>query len=221
MMDIPVYIINRNRLTSLKRLIGWLALSGTRRIIILDNGSIYERLLGYYDDVTRRYQGVNIEIIYRGNEGPYAFWDLKMHEKQTTPYIVTDSDVVPADICPMDLISKLVLMLDKHPDYDKIGPGIRIDNLPGKWPGTEAQIKWEKQFWLQRVDNECFKAAIDTTFAIYRNRFVNSTEPSLRLDHPYLIEHIPWYKWPLDEEEQYYRDHCEGKWSTMYTKETV
>lgn len=220
-MDIPVYIINRNRLTSLVCLIDWLILNGTKKIVILDNDSTYGPLLNMY--AIFRFSGIYREIVtikeIGSNAGPYIFWDLKIDEQQRTPYIVTDSDVIPSAGCPKDLVQKLVSMLDKHPGYDKIGPGIRIDNLPGTWTGTEAQIEWEKKYWTKRIDDDCFEAQLDTTFAIYRNRFVNSSEPSLRLDAPYLIEHIPWYRWPLDEEEQYYRDHCEGKWSTIAQKE--
>ena len=47
--DIPIFIINRNRLDAMRTLIAWLLRSGSRRIVIIDNNSNYPPLLRYYE----------------------------------------------------------------------------------------------------------------------------------------------------------------------------
>ena len=41
--------------------------------------------------------------------GPYVLWQQRVHEVLEKPYVVTDSDIVPAEFCPADLVGKLVL----------------------------------------------------------------------------------------------------------------
>lgn len=212
-MDVPVYIISRDRVTPMQDLIRWLRDAGISRITILDNKSTYEPLLEYYrhleDGVTVQYMNDNL--------GPWVFWDRKMHEGTTSPYVVTDSDVVPADCCPKDLMDKLWGALQRHPTREKAGPGLRIDNLPDSFPGKQGHITAQEQYWKERLDGECFAAGIDTTFAMYKPKAGTSSEMhiGIRMDFPYVAEHRPWYMWPVPEEERYYREHADsGTWSS-------
>ncbi|TXC65329.1 hypothetical protein FSC37_02025 [Piscinibacter aquaticus] len=97
--DIPVFIVNRNRHEAMVRLIDWLRAGGTRKIVILDNASTYPPLLQYYDALP---QGVNVLRLPQ-NHGPYVLWQQRVHEVLDTPYVLTDSDIVPAEFCPADL----------------------------------------------------------------------------------------------------------------------
>src|ERR1019366_9044842 len=114
--DIPVYITNRDRLTTTKDLVNWLKSAGTRRIIILDNASSYPPLLEYYKVLP---DGVTVHLLGR-NLGPWAFWQEGLHRLQSTPYVVTDSDLVPASECPKDLVSKLNVLLHNRPESGKV-----------------------------------------------------------------------------------------------------
>jgi hypothetical protein len=208
----PIYIINRNRYSSTKRLIDWLVSVGEKDITILDNDSTYFPLLAYYEHLPK---GVKL-ICNKVNAGPYVLWEKKMHYDIKVPYIVSDSDIVPADCCPKDLVTKMKTLLTKVSKYyRKIGPGLRIDNIPDSFPGKGVVLAYQQKFWQQKV-GECFEGEIDTTFAIYRpgRRVANSGDLALRMDMPYVVEHTPWYVSTLDDEEKYYIANVE-KWSTF------
>jgi hypothetical protein len=59
--EIPVFIINRDRLTSLRQMVNWLLESGTRQIGIFDNASAYQPLLQYYRSLPS-----NVQVTYCG-----------------------------------------------------------------------------------------------------------------------------------------------------------
>lgn len=202
--DIPVFIVNRNRLAAMQRLIDWLRAAGTRRIVILDNASDYPPLLRYYDALP---EGVKV-LRLADNLGPWVLWQQGVHKVLETPYVLTDSDVVPAADCPADLIGRMLEVLQRHPDAKKVGPGLRIDDLPDHYVEADTVRKWESQFWEHPVAPGLFRAPIDTTFALYPAGAEFSNEPcNLRLGAPYLIEHTPWYvdEANLSDEERHYR----------------
>jgi len=202
--DIPVFIVNRNRLAAMQRLVGWLRGAGTRRIVILDNASNYPPLLRYYDDLP---EGVKV-LRLPENHGPWVLWQQGVHKVLETPYVLTDSDVVPTAGCPSDLIGRMLEVLQRHPEAKKVGPGLRIDDLPDHYVEADTVRKWESQFWEHPVAPGLFRAPIDTTFALYPAGAEFSNEPcNLRLGAPYLIEHTPWYvdEANLSDEERHYR----------------
>ena len=210
--DVPVFIINRNRLGALRQLVDWLGAAGTRRVIILDNASDYPPLLAYYAQLPA---GVKT-LLLPENHGPYVLWQQGVHKLLDTPYVVTDSDVVPAGFCPQDLVGALLAQLQRHPDARKVGAALRIDNLPDSYGEADTVRKWESQFWEHPVAPGVFAAPVDTTFAIYPafGEFSNDAG-NLRLGHPYIAEHTPWYvdEAALSTEERYYRDHTSATFS--------
>ena len=204
--DIPVFVVNRNRLGALRQLVDWLCAAGTRRVVIMDNASDYPPLLRYYEELP---DGVKVMRLAE-NHGPYVLWQQGVHQVLDTPYVVTDSDVVPADFCPRDLIPVLLDRLQRWPDAKKIGMGLRIDNLPDSYDEVDTVRKWESQFWEHPIAPGAFAAPVDTTFAIYPARSEFSNDPcNVRLGHPYIAEHTPWYadEAALSAEERYYREH--------------
>lgn len=210
--DIPVFIVNRNRLDAMRRLIGWLRTSGTRNIVILDNQSTYPPLLEYYGSLASHTHVLRIPE----NHGPYVFWQQGAHKDLGTPYIVTDSDLVPADFCPRDLIPAMLAALQRFPDAGKVGPGLQIDNLPESYREVDTVRRWEAQFWSRPVSDGCFAASIDTTFALYPTAAEFSLgERNIRLGYPYLMEHTPWYvdDAHLSAEDEYYRAHTSFQFS--------
>lgn len=210
--DIPVFIVNRNRLGALRLLVEWLRAAGTRRVVIMDNASDYPPLLQYYRHLP---DGVKLMLLPE-NHGPYVLWQQGVHQVLDTPFVVTDSDVVPADFCPPDLIQTLLARLLRWPDAKKVGAALRIDNLPDGYGDVDTVRKWESQFWEHPVAPGVFAAPIDTTFALYpaRGEFSNAA-CNLRLGHPYIAEHTPWYadEAALSAEEHYYREHTSATFS--------
>lgn len=216
--DIPVFIVNRNRMHALQRLVRWLLDAGTRRVVILDNASNYAPLLQWYQALP---PGVNA-LLLPDNHGPYVLWQQGVHRVLDTPYVLTDSDVVPASFCPADLIGTLLAHLRRFPDAKKVGPALRIDNLPEHYAEVDTVRKWESQFWERPLAPGLFAAPIDTTFALYPARAEFSNEPcNLRLGHPYIVEHTPWYvdEAAPGEEELHYRAHTSAvhsNWSVLH-----
>lgn len=205
--QIPVYIVNRDRVGCTKRLVDWLLAAGTERVVIVDNASTYPPLLKFYEELPA---GVELHQVGR-NAGPLVCWQDELHLRQETPFVVTDADVVPSDCCPKDLVVKLLSMFEKFPNCRKVGPGLRTDNIPDTLPFKQKIVEENKQFWTTRVSSEAFRASIDTTFALYRTKASwpgHCPDNGIRMDFPYVAEHTPWYSWPLTEEDEYFGERC-------------
>ena len=196
--------------------------AGQKRILVIDNASTYPPLLRYYEACQ------HFEVRFAGrNLGPDAPWTLCL-EQLRTRFIVSDPDVVPAPGCPRDLVKKLHLAADCY-RASKVGPALRIDNLPDCYARKQEVLDWEKQFWcppadgpadgrlvLQAPSFRAFHAPIDTTFALYAagaGRW--PAQPHIRLGAPYVIEHLPWYEDSAvpSEEREFYRRHAVAEWN--------
>ena len=208
------FILNRNRLTTTKALYEWLWYEGGLHPMIIDIASTYKPLLSWYAT-----HDVNVYFVHE-NIGPHGFWakGLRARLAGDRPYILTDSDVYPADYCPSDIIVAMEETLKAHPECVCVGPSLRIDNLPSNELTTRV-IQWERRFWEHEVEDGCgYWAEIDTTFAIHRSDPVCRLDRSIRLGYPYHFEHRPWYVTELDAEERYYRSHVDPSY-TWWSKE--
>ena len=211
--EIPVFIINRDRLTSLRQMVNWLLESGTRQIGIFDNASAYQPLLQYYRSLPS-----TVQVTYCGdNCGPYALWATGACRCINTPYVVTDSDIVPAVFCPQDLIAHLYRVLCQYPDARKVGPALRIDNLTAEHSAFTDVIRWEYQNWQKPIARGLFAAQLDTTFALYApNRpFSRLDGSNIRTGDPYLVEHTPWYvnEQASDPEQKFFSQRASHEFS--------
>ncbi len=201
-MATPVFITVRDRLSPLVALVDWLERAQDAAITLVDNDSAYPPLLDWLETCGHT-------VVHTGsNLGPRAAWltGLVQEAGLSDPYVVTDPDVVPDDGCPLDLIGHLTDVLRGHPDVDRVGPGLRIDDLPADAAHTGAVRAWEEQFWNREVEPGLFEADIDTTFALYRPGRRVPGVPALRTGAPYVARHLPWYQvGPPDEETLFYR----------------
>jgi SAM-dependent methyltransferase len=210
--DIPVFIVNRNRHSALQRLVEWLKDCGTRSVCILDNASTYEPLLDWYGKLPPDVSLVRFDA----NLGPWAFWSKNLHKTLGMPYVVSDSDLVPADFCPPDLISALQQTLCRFPDAQKVGPSLRIDSLPSGYGQAQTAFKWESQFWERPIAPGLFCAPVDTTFALYTpDADFSCDQRNIRLGYPYTLEHTPWLvdDAALSQEEVHYRSNTSREFS--------
>src|SRR5882724_584499 len=207
-----IFITNFNNLErGFRQLVKWLQDSHFD-ITIIDNRSTYGPLLDYYTQHTCS----KLRLFRHGdNLGPYAFWELELHKQQTERFIVTDPDVVPAEGCPRDLIQLMNWVMDNS-DIGKVGPSLRIDNLPDHFKHKQDVLKWEQQFWDRpALGSPAYHADIDTTFAMYEpGSEVRNDKPCLRLAPPYSFEHIPWYEDSAapNAERDYYLAHARKDW---------
>lgn len=208
--EIPIIINSFNRLTTLKALISSLEERGYTNIYILDNCSTYPPLVEWLKQT--RYEVIHLPA----NLGFKALWKHKPSRKRfcSDYYIYTDADVELDKDCPSDIVERMFALLhDSYPYAFKIGPSIRIDDLPDCYSRKQEVIEWESRFFTRPEGENLFRAPIDTTFALYRPRIGLSRRPSLeayRMAAPYQIRHLPWYEDSLcpTEEETYYKEHC-------------
>ena len=216
---IPIIINNYNRLYFLQKLIYSLELRGYNNIYIIDNNSTYPPLLEYY----------NNKCLYpifklKENIGYDAIWKTEIFDKfKHNFYVYTDSDMQIDDACPDNFLVHFLSIMQKHPLCEKVGFGIRIDNIPDYYIHKEKVIKHETHFWEKEVHKNVFRASIDTTFAVYRPYCggpANLNKETYRTGAPYLIKHLPWYLdyAHLDKEEEYYINSITQSthWSKMH-----
>lgn len=206
--DIPVIINNRNRCTYLQMLIERLEELGFHNIIILDNDSTYEPLLDYYARIGSTHRIVKLNR----NVGHLALWKSTLWDEiKDQFYIYTDPDVVPVETCPENILSYLLEQLKKYSAIEKIGLGLKIDDLPDHYAHKQKVIGWESKYWKEQVAPGVYNAEVDTTFALYRP-FTNGAiwvAPAYRTGEPYVARHLPWYENSANpgEENEYYAKH--------------
>ena len=211
---IPVIINNFNRYSMLSGLIDKLLEAELSNLIILDNNSTYLPLIDYYSVTPAK-------VVYlRRNIGYLALWESGFISSiGNSPFIYTDPDVVPDDNCPIDFIDVLFESLICHPQLDKVGLALRLDDLPNSSPVTSDVIRHEQMYWQRRFSKNLYQASIDTTLALYRpGRCGGYWLNAGRTEWPYVARHMPWYFDParLDNEETFYRSQVltETYWSS-------
>jgi hypothetical protein len=196
--EIPIYVTNFNNLDrGFRRLLAWLREAGHENVTVIDNGSTWPPLEEFYRDTPEL-----MVVRLTENKGPYAFWHLGAHLKQETPFVVTDPDLVPSVTCPRDLVGRMLKAMGELPATPcKVGPSLRVDNLPSCYRHHLEVKGWEEQFWQRSVSDEsgrlvAYDAQIDTTMALYAPG--SDSWPQVgthyRLAPPYTVEHVPWYE---------------------------
>lgn len=212
---IPIIINNFNRLTFLAMLIDALECRGYTNIYIIDNASTYPPLLDYYAKTPY--------TVFRlkENVGYLSLWETGIYKQFSNRYFVyTDSDVVPVDECPGDFLNYFLSLMHKYPRAMKVGFSLKIDDLPETFGKKEQVVAWESRFWARPLEKNVYKAAIDTTFALYRpnlKKGASFQDFMIRTGGACTARHMPWYNddTHLSEEEKYYIEHT--KTSTHWT----
>ena len=205
--DVPIFINSRDRLDCLRKLIAWLQQAGYRRIYILDNDSTYAPLLSYYESL-REARG--IEIIRLPNLGHKALWTSGILDQLSvrTVYVYTDSDVLPQEECPRDIVRRLYLLLRRYPFVDKAGPGIEYRDITF-WDKKKIQQS-HSGFYYVPLEQDAYFAPLDTTFALYRPVRSYRLFSAIRTTGAMMVRHLPWYldAENLPEDERYYMAHA-------------
>lgn len=208
--DIPVLVVCRDRLTPLVDLVDWLEAEGMTRIVLLDNDSTYPPLLAYLERSEH-------EVLRLDNSrGHLAAWDPRVQAVVGEgPYVVTDCDVVP-DARAHGAIGRFAGLLNRYRGVDKVGFGLRIDDLPSHYELREQVIAWERQFWQNEVEPGVYRADIDTTFALYRGGTTHRLRPALRTGPHFVARHEPWYVDSRDvpDELRHYRGRARAEVTT-------
>jgi hypothetical protein len=204
----PVFIPVRDRLTPLRALLAWLERCGGFDIWLIDNASTYPPLVEFLDSTEHRVVRLERNL---GHRSPFLS-GVVQREAHGRYFVISDPDVVPDDDCPLDAIEHFRELLDRYPEIDKVGFGLRIDDLPDSYPLADDVRAWESRFWSDEIEPGVYRADIDTTFALYRPLERRHCEDrSLRTGSPYLARHTPWYVSPdeMTDEDRWYREHAE------------
>jgi hypothetical protein len=205
--QVPIFVIVRDRVDPLRLLLDWLNRAGQREIVLIDNASTYPPLLRALD--SSPHEVVRLDR----NLGPRAPWltGLVADRALDRPYVVTDPDVVPDPDCPFGVFDHFAALLERYPDFPKVGFGLRIDDLPASFAHRSDVAEWEAQWWTDELEPGVYRAPIDTTFALYRAGRAWHEFDALRTGPPYVARHLPWYSDTAHptEEERYYRDHLD------------
>ena len=204
----PVIINVRDRLQPLRDLVSWLEGVGQQNIWLNDNASTYEPMVEYLNTSPHHVVRHATNLGHRSPwlSGLVTRLGLKQH------FIVTDPDVVPCAECPTDVLDQFRDTLDAHPDIDKVGFSLRLDDLPEHYEHRDDVILWESQFWKIPGPSGYFVAEIDTTFTMYRPGEHHQNNKALRSAPPYTARHMPWYQDSANptEEQRYYVEHADS-----------
>ena len=217
--SIPIVIISFNQLFYLEKLVSFLHKHDYKNIIIVDNNSTYPPLLDYFEVIKST---VTIHRLAE-NMGHMVFWkNTKIFSLYSKGYyIVTDADIVPIETCPENFVKQLLHTLNQNIRITKVGLSLKIDDIPESNPNKSAIIKWESQFWQKFVSQGQYKAATDTTFAIYKPNYTFKPKrfyKAIRLDKPFQALHGGWYTdfKNLTDEQKYYikTSNSSSSWKT-------
>ena len=201
-MQVPVFINCRDRVTDLKKLVAWLERAGSEEIYLLDNDSVYEPLLAYFEETSHT-------VVRLGqNYGRFALWHAPEAFALTRgrSFTYTDPDIVPTDECPFDAFERFGELLHRYPAVNKVVFGLKIDDLPDHYAHKDAVRVWEAQHWRLTVEPGAYLSAVDTSFALYRPNGQPRPADAIRTGPPYVARHAPWY-FDLDdlpEDEAFY-----------------
>jgi len=224
MKQIPIVILNKDRLEPLKLLVDAMRSRDYNNIIVIDNQSTYQPLLDWYKESGLDVFYNDIEATKFDNGTFYRLSYELQHPKFASIiqdyYVFTDSDVVPVESIPYDFIDNMISIVNKY-QLHKVGLGLKIDDLPNV-ATTEHVVNTESQYWTNRLDDEyvLFKAPVDTTFAVYApNTLPIWSDFSLRMGGDYVAKHMPWYYDTnnLPEDELYYLTHLQYGRGPVYS----
>lgn len=207
------FVICYNRLTLVQNIAKILQDAGLD-VHIIDNHSSYPPLLEWYKTCPYKV------LMMDDNYGHTVFWSQSLHKLvENERYILTDPDLDISDV-PSDFVDILNKGLDKYPNFYKCGLSLKIDDLPETYMGNDVR-GWESQFWQHKLDDQYYRADVDTTLAMYREGVVCYTINAIRTAPPYSARHIPWYYTSfeeLPEDEKFY--YSSSKTYTMWAKYT-
>jgi hypothetical protein len=204
----PIIINVRDRLSPLLLLLEWLESVGQREIWLCDNASTYPPMVEFLNTTPHRV------VFTKFNLGKRAPWlsGLVPEVGNGRYFVVTDPDVVPTEDCPTDALQFFKRSLQEHPEINKIGFSLKLDDLPDTFVHKQNVIEWESQFWTIPAFNEFYRAPIDTTFAMYPPGLGHGPH-HLRSAPPYEARHLPWYQNSArpTEEDTYYATHADSQ----------
>jgi hypothetical protein len=190
--EIPIISVSHNRLNCMIDQVASLEQKGYRNIHIADCGSTYAPLLEYL----KAYDGTKFKVHYlpTGESGPLVFERTHLGAMFTGSYnVLTDNDVIPTKDCPDNFMEHFYNIMQEY-SPDKVGFGLKLDDLPEHYPLKAQVLVHESTFWKDPIRPDVYRATIDTTFALNRPNFHGAySTNSIRTGGFYQAHHYGWY----------------------------
>lgn len=224
MKNIPIVILNRDRLYPLIDQVNVLKKKGYHNITIIDNQSTYQPLLEWYNET-----GIDVFFNTVTENSCHAFRDLVLmqHPKFKSIvsdwYVFNDSDIIPTDTVPDNFIEDLIKYAQKY-NKTKVGMSIEINDIDLSYPLNAWVYSYESTYWTNAIidnDVELYPHPIDTTFAVHAPHIIPTwSNDTLRVGYPYVVKHAPFYYDPnnLPDDEKYYLEHMNKQSSNWSSK---
>lgn len=224
MKNIPIVILNRDRLYPLIEQVEALHKRNYNNIIVIDNQSTYKPLLEWY-----KTSGIDVFYNNLTENSCHAFRDLvsmnhpKFVEIVSNWYIFNDSDIIPSEGVPDDFIEHLIEYAKKY-NKSKVGMSIEINDIDRNYPLNEWVYSYESTYWTNAIidgDVELYPHPLDTTFSVHSPGTIPTwSDDTLRVGYPYVVKHAPFYYNPdaLPEDEKYYLEHMNKQSSNWSSK---
>lgn len=210
-MSVPVFITYRDRHIFLLQTILSLLERGFDDITVIDNDSAEPPKLP-----------PKIKVVTADNtHRQLAPWMLELVPTDSY-YVVQDCDA-QLD-CPDDVESYMVEALEHYPQIDKLGLGIRTDDLlfpPPEHYSYSYLMEYSVEDRFERIAPGIIAAPIDTFWAMHRPGSGWSGIVGARTVAPYLARHLPWYNADYSADEKLYYSRAGNAWTLGHSAGTL
>lgn len=174
---------------------------GLTRYLLLDGGSDHPETREFLEELSQEGRVITLP----DNPGPRYFSDdTAFFSALPQVFCVTDPDLQLHPSLPDDFVSKM-LALGEECVIGKVGFALDLSGdlvedtyfFGKKWHTVR---EWEQKFWQNPVNNSsgltAYRAAIDTTFAVYNKRNFSREEffLALRVAGTFTAQHLPWHR---------------------------
>jgi len=227
-LKIPIFVLVRDRLTSLKTSIdSYKNFNSPHEIVILDHKSTYPPMLKYLKEISdsNEAQVYNIKADDWGQvlkESADYIESYLLEKPEIKYYVFTDADIAFLRSASDTLLFYAgVLSSCKH--INVVGPQLQISDIPNMYKEKRKVLfgnrRSEQKFWAtppsvatwNKIGYHIGVHPIDTTFAMRRSgyRFARSQNPSVRAFCPYAAVHVDRYynSSSLPEDIVWYKNH--------------
>ena len=208
-MSVPVFITYRDRRSMLNRTVASLFRCGFDDITVIDNDSEIPLSPTGPNGIAILTDpmwggGRSITVLKGDNSGRQLTPWLMNLVPDDSYYVVCDCDAELDPDCPTDIAEVLIDILERHPEIEKVGPGIRVDDLLFPPPDRYA-YSYLMEYSIERGTRygvierqmlngvEVINAPIDTFWAMHRPGHGWPGIVGARTTAPYLARHLPWY----------------------------
>jgi glycosyltransferase involved in cell wall biosynthesis len=203
--DIPVYIPVFNNPTYLRNMIAQLQALRVFKIIVIDNLSTYPPMLRALRELPTSIKVVRL----KENKGPrFIIEDIAFYSSLPQNFCLTDPDLEFNPKMPRDFMLQLLALTSKF-QIGKVGLALDISERAAlrdfvvlekngkKYKVWDCEAEyWENQIGETEAGDPVYRAATDTTFAIYNKQYFRRENfySAIRVAGNYLCRHLPWYK---------------------------